>query len=140
MKVFKFNFYSFSGSVFPIYVLYRYLNIWTNILCNKITNFFPVSKYTKCLCVSCFQVIIPFGEIDEVYIFFHTLLWLCLFGVNVIWVFLLVASGLLLYFINSLFWFQIRRSQHAFINPAITIILRVGAGGHGVPPLGNPDG
>ncbi|XP_019182362.1 PREDICTED: BAG-associated GRAM protein 1-like isoform X2 [Ipomoea nil] len=45
------------------------------------------------------EVIIPFGEIDE-----------------------------------------IRRSQHAFINPAITIILRVGAGGHGVPPLGNPDG
>ncbi|KAG5589622.1 hypothetical protein H5410_040136 [Solanum commersonii] len=35
---------------------------------------------------------------------------------------------------------QIRRSQHAFINPAITIILRTGAGGHGVPPLGNPDG
>ncbi|XP_019182363.1 PREDICTED: BAG-associated GRAM protein 1-like isoform X3 [Ipomoea nil] len=35
---------------------------------------------------------------------------------------------------------EIRRSQHAFINPAITIILRVGAGGHGVPPLGNPDG
>ncbi|RVW88632.1 BAG-associated GRAM protein 1 [Vitis vinifera] len=35
---------------------------------------------------------------------------------------------------------QIRRSQHAFINPAITIILRMGAGGHGVPPLGSPDG
>ncbi|XP_019160178.1 PREDICTED: BAG-associated GRAM protein 1-like isoform X4 [Ipomoea nil] len=35
---------------------------------------------------------------------------------------------------------EIRRSQHAFINPSITIILRVGAGGHGVPPLGNPDG
>ncbi|KAK4349324.1 hypothetical protein RND71_032079 [Anisodus tanguticus] len=34
---------------------------------------------------------------------------------------------------------EIRRSQHAFINPAITIILRTGAGGHGVPPLGNPD-
>ncbi|BBN70154.1 C2 domain-containing protein / GRAM domain-containing protein [Prunus dulcis] len=31
---------------------------------------------------------------------------------------------------------EIRRSQHAFINPAITIILRMGAGGHGVPPLG----
>ncbi|XP_016691159.1 BAG-associated GRAM protein 1-like [Gossypium hirsutum] len=28
---------------------------------------------------------------------------------------------------------EIRRSQHAFINPAITIILRMGAGGHGVP-------
>lgn len=38
------------------------------------------------------------------------------------------------------FSFQIKRSQHAFINPAITIILRVGAGGHGVPPLGTPDG
>ncbi|KAK6914496.1 C2 domain [Dillenia turbinata] len=35
---------------------------------------------------------------------------------------------------------EIKRSQHAFINPAITIILRMGAGGHGVPPLGNPDG
>ncbi|KAM7266512.1 hypothetical protein ACFE04_004409 [Oxalis oulophora] len=35
---------------------------------------------------------------------------------------------------------EIRRSQHAVINPAVTIILRMGAGGHGVPPLGNPDG
>ncbi|WOL16092.1 BAG-associated GRAM protein 1 [Canna indica] len=35
---------------------------------------------------------------------------------------------------------EIRRSQHAVINPAITIILRTGAGGHGVPPLGSPDG
>uniref|UniRef100_A0A6N2M0D5 C2 domain-containing protein n=2 Tax=Salix viminalis TaxID=40686 RepID=A0A6N2M0D5_SALVM len=35
---------------------------------------------------------------------------------------------------------KIRRSQHAFINPAVTIILRMGAGGHGVPPLGSPDG
>ncbi|CAN1146492.1 BAG-associated GRAM protein 1 [Linum perenne] len=35
---------------------------------------------------------------------------------------------------------EIRRSQHALINPAITIILRVGAGGHGVPPLGSADG
>ncbi|KAL3828459.1 hypothetical protein ACJIZ3_017261 [Penstemon smallii] len=35
---------------------------------------------------------------------------------------------------------EIKRSQHAVINPAITVILRVGAGGHGVPPLGNPDG
>ncbi|KAK3003230.1 hypothetical protein RJ639_020085 [Escallonia herrerae] len=35
---------------------------------------------------------------------------------------------------------DIRRSQHAFINPAITVILRMGAGGHGVPPLGSPDG
>lgn len=35
---------------------------------------------------------------------------------------------------------QIRRSQHALINPAITIVLRMGAGGHGVPPLGSPDG
>lgn len=37
-------------------------------------------------------------------------------------------------------YIQIRRSQHAFINPAITIILRMGAGGLGVPPLGTPDG
>lgn len=35
---------------------------------------------------------------------------------------------------------QIRRSQHAAINPSITIILRVGAGGHGVPPLASHDG
>ncbi|KAH7685079.1 GRAM domain-containing protein [Dioscorea alata] len=35
---------------------------------------------------------------------------------------------------------EIRRSQHAFINPSITIILRMGSGGHGVPPLGSPDG
>ncbi|XP_047270819.1 BAG-associated GRAM protein 1 isoform X4 [Capsicum annuum] len=35
---------------------------------------------------------------------------------------------------------EIRRSQHAFVNPAVTVILRMGAGGHGVPPLGNPDG
>ncbi|KAK1385803.1 hypothetical protein POM88_023538 [Heracleum sosnowskyi] len=35
---------------------------------------------------------------------------------------------------------KIRRSQHALINPAITIILRMGAGGHGVPPFGSPDG
>ncbi|RWR96764.1 C2 and GRAM domain-containing-like protein isoform X5 [Cinnamomum micranthum f. kanehirae] len=35
---------------------------------------------------------------------------------------------------------EIKRSQHAFINPAITIMLRMGAGGHGVPPLGSPDG
>ncbi|KAK6930474.1 GRAM domain, partial [Dillenia turbinata] len=35
---------------------------------------------------------------------------------------------------------EIKRSQHAFINPAITIILRMGAGGHGIPPLGNTDG
>ncbi|XP_010258477.1 PREDICTED: BAG-associated GRAM protein 1 isoform X2 [Nelumbo nucifera] len=35
---------------------------------------------------------------------------------------------------------EMKRSQHAFINPAITIILRMGAGGHGVPPLGSPDG
>ncbi|KAF3573230.1 hypothetical protein F2Q69_00062179 [Brassica cretica] len=34
----------------------------------------------------------------------------------------------------------LERSQHAVINPAITIILRMGAGGHGVPPLGTPDG
>ncbi|KAH9314141.1 hypothetical protein KI387_022768, partial [Taxus chinensis] len=35
---------------------------------------------------------------------------------------------------------EIKKSQHAFINPAITIILRVGAGGQGVPPLASPDG
>jgi hypothetical protein len=35
---------------------------------------------------------------------------------------------------------EIRKSQHALINPAITIVLRVGAGGHGVPPLSSPDG
>ncbi|CAO2821777.1 unnamed protein product [Amaranthus hypochondriacus] len=35
---------------------------------------------------------------------------------------------------------EIRRSQHAVINPAITIILRLGAGGLGVPPLGSSDG
>ena len=39
-----------------------------------------------------------------------------------------------------IFFMKIRRSQHAFINPTITIILRMGVGGHGVPPLGNPDG
>ncbi|CAI9108561.1 OLC1v1008191C1 [Oldenlandia corymbosa var. corymbosa] len=35
---------------------------------------------------------------------------------------------------------EIKRSQHAVINPAITIVLRMGAGGLGVPPLGSPDG
>ncbi|KAL9144344.1 hypothetical protein ABFS82_14G290700 [Erythranthe guttata] len=35
---------------------------------------------------------------------------------------------------------EIKRSRHAIINPAITVILRVGAGGHGAPPLGNGDG
>ncbi|XP_043706394.1 BAG-associated GRAM protein 1-like isoform X2 [Telopea speciosissima] len=35
---------------------------------------------------------------------------------------------------------EIKRSQHAFINPAVTIVLRMGAGGHGVPPLGSLDG
>ncbi|KAL6573443.1 hypothetical protein OROHE_001902 [Orobanche hederae] len=35
---------------------------------------------------------------------------------------------------------EMKRSQHALINPAITIILRAGAVGHGVPPLGNADG
>ncbi|KAK5793515.1 BAG-associated GRAM protein 1 isoform X1 [Gossypium arboreum] len=35
---------------------------------------------------------------------------------------------------------EVRKSQHAFINPAITIILQMGAGGHGVPPLGSSDG
>uniref|UniRef100_A0A7N2KLH1 Uncharacterized protein n=1 Tax=Quercus lobata TaxID=97700 RepID=A0A7N2KLH1_QUELO len=31
------------------------------------------------------------------------------------------------------------KESDAFINPAITVILRMGAGGHGVPPLGSPD-
>ncbi|GAA0163990.1 hypothetical protein LIER_19731 [Lithospermum erythrorhizon] len=35
---------------------------------------------------------------------------------------------------------EIKRSQHAVINPSVTIVLRMGAGGHGVPPLGSPDG
>ncbi|KAJ7568211.1 hypothetical protein O6H91_01G023400 [Diphasiastrum complanatum] len=35
---------------------------------------------------------------------------------------------------------EIKRSQHAFINPAITIILRAGSGGYGVPPLASSDG
>ncbi|XP_024521275.1 BAG-associated GRAM protein 1 isoform X1 [Selaginella moellendorffii] len=35
---------------------------------------------------------------------------------------------------------EIKKSQHAFINPAITIILRAGTGGQGVPPLASPDG
>lgn len=35
---------------------------------------------------------------------------------------------------------EIKRSQHALINPAITIVLRMGAGGVGVPPLGSSDG
>ncbi|KAL1557213.1 BAG-associated GRAM protein 1-like isoform X2 [Salvia divinorum] len=35
---------------------------------------------------------------------------------------------------------EIRKSQHALINPSITLILREGTGGHGLPPLGNVDG
>ena len=35
---------------------------------------------------------------------------------------------------------ELRKSLHALINPAITIILRAGSGGHGVPPLSSPDG
>lgn len=35
---------------------------------------------------------------------------------------------------------EIRKSQHALINPSVTIILREGTGGHSVPPLGNADG
>lgn len=42
--------------------------------------------------------------------------------------------------IHLLLVLQIKRSQHAVINPAITLVLRTGAGGHGVPPLGSPDG
>ncbi|CAL9113379.1 unnamed protein product [Musa textilis] len=36
--------------------------------------------------------------------------------------------------------YVIKRSQHACINPAITIVLQMGSGGHGVPPLKGPDG
>jgi hypothetical protein len=35
---------------------------------------------------------------------------------------------------------QMKRSQHAVINPAINIILRPGSGGQGVPPLAGFDG
>jgi len=35
---------------------------------------------------------------------------------------------------------QMKRSQHAVINPAINIILRSGSGGQGVPPLAGFDG
>lgn len=76
------------------------------------------------------QVVIPFGDIDEV----------CLSCVS------FDDIGPIVYHMKhvcstNFFWFlQIRRSQHAFINPAVTIILRMGAGGHGVPPLGSPDG
>ncbi|KAJ0871777.1 putative C2 domain, GRAM domain, PH-like domain superfamily, VASt domain, C2 domain superfamily [Helianthus annuus] len=35
---------------------------------------------------------------------------------------------------------EIRRSQHAVINPAVTIVLRLGAGGLGAPPLRSQDG
>ncbi|KAJ0553560.1 putative ABC-type xenobiotic transporter [Helianthus annuus] len=35
---------------------------------------------------------------------------------------------------------EIRGSQHAVINPAVTIFLRLGAGGHGAPPLHSQDG
>uniref|UniRef100_A0A3Q7HP89 C2 domain-containing protein n=1 Tax=Solanum lycopersicum TaxID=4081 RepID=A0A3Q7HP89_SOLLC len=62
------------------------------------------------------KVIIPFAEIDENVYLGH------------------------LREISKNTFFQIRRSQHAFVNPAVTVILRMGAGGHGVPPLGNPDG
>ncbi|KAJ8493950.1 hypothetical protein OPV22_015671 [Ensete ventricosum] len=36
--------------------------------------------------------------------------------------------------------YVIKRSLHACINPAITIVLQMGSGGHGVPPLKGPDG
>lgn len=73
------------------------------------------------------QVIIPFGDIDEVcchLCFFLSQMIYNVFGSE----------------INYYFAIQIKRSQHAVINPAITIILRMGCGGHGVPPLGSPDG
>ncbi|XP_042386956.1 BAG-associated GRAM protein 1-like [Zingiber officinale] len=36
--------------------------------------------------------------------------------------------------------YEMQTSQHACINPAITIILQNGSGGHGVPPLIGPSG
>jgi len=38
-----------------------------------------------------------------------------------------------------LLFLKIQKSQHALINPAITISLRQGAGGRGVPPLKGRD-
>ncbi|CAI5500640.1 unnamed protein product [Closterium sp. Naga37s-1] len=35
---------------------------------------------------------------------------------------------------------EVRRSTHALINPAMTVVLHLGTGGHGVPPLPSPDG
>lgn len=40
-------------------------------------------------------------------------------------------------------WFggeQVKKSHHSLINPAITITLRSGSGGQGVPPLVSVDG
>lgn len=69
-------------------------------------------------------MVISFGDIAEVrWLFFTTM-------------FYIVCMHSIVFAISM----QIRRSQHAVINPAITIILRMGAGGHGVPPLGSPDG
>ncbi|CAI5981791.1 unnamed protein product [Closterium sp. NIES-64] len=34
---------------------------------------------------------------------------------------------------------EVRRSTHALINPAMTVVLHLGTGGHGVPPLPSPD-
>ncbi|KZV48473.1 hypothetical protein F511_18279 [Dorcoceras hygrometricum] len=80
------------------------------------------------------KVIIPFGDIDEVHNFLfpcYTRIFFMLMSVDkkceMMELFVCVPS-------------QIKRSQHALINPAITIILQTGAGGHGVPPLGSPDG
>ncbi|KAE8714470.1 C2 and GRAM domain-containing protein [Hibiscus syriacus] len=67
------------------------------------------------------KVVIPLGDIDEVN-----------------FVLVMGTSSSLFCDINKNYF--IRRSQHAFINPAITIILRMGTGGHGVPPLGSSDG
>jgi len=74
-------------------------------------------------------VLIPFEDIDEVW---SLILFLSSLNISVK---LKLSSG-----VTILLLLKIRRSQHAFINPAITIILRMGAGGHGVPPLGSPDG
>lgn len=78
------------------------------------------------------QVIIRFEDIDEVQLLLFFLSLIIQFHISVA---LKLTSGA-----TVLLSLKIRRSQHAFINPAITIILRMGAGGHGVPPLGSPDG
>lgn len=79
--------------------------------------------------LSLFQVVIPLGDIDEV----------CSFLLFYFWR-LIRFPDIVCSWFRTLLLLQIRRTQHAFINPSVTIILRMGAGGHGVPPLGSPDG